>query len=93
MTILEMMERANTRETKLSIAFIKDAIVKIQSTYEVSLESNKQGIVKDKRDYVLPTKAIALESVSILDTEDGNQYKRIRRLAHDPLISEDKDLG
>jgi|TARA_R110002051_G_scaffold177353_1_gene247233 hypothetical protein len=93
MTILEMMERANTRETRLATAFIKDAIVKIQSTYEVSLDSDKQDITKDKRDYSLPTKVIALDSVSILDIEDGNKYKRIRRLTHDPLIAEDKDLG
>ena len=93
MTVLEMMERANTRETKLALAFIKDAIVKIQSTHEVSLESEKQNITKDTRDYIVPTKMIALESVSVLDTEDGNKYKRIRRLTHDPLISEDKDLG
>ena len=89
MTILEMMERANTRETKLAIAFIKDAIVKIQSTSEINLTTNKQNVVKDQRDYNLPTKMLALESVSILDTEDGNKYKRIRRLTHDPLVSED----
>lgn len=93
MTILEAMERANTRETKLSIAFIKDAITQIQSTHEIVLKNNKQNIVKDKRDYDLPTDVIALDSISILDTEDGNKYKRIRRLMDDPLVSEDKDLG
>ena len=88
-----MMERANTRETKLAIAFVKDAITQIQSTHEVVLKNDKQSIVKDKRDYSLPTDVIALDSVSVLDTEDGNKYKRIRRLMDDPLVSEDKDLG
>ena len=55
MTVLEMMERANTRETKLAIAYIKDAIVKIQSTSEIALKVNKQDITKNTRDYTLPT--------------------------------------
>lgn len=93
MTVLEMMERANIRETNLAIAFIKDAIVRIQSTHEITLENEKQDIVENQRDYILPTKLIALEGVSVLDTEDGNKYKRIRRLVHDPLVAEDKDLG
>jgi hypothetical protein len=93
MTILEMMERANTRETKLATAFIKDAITQIQSTHEIVLKNNKQNIVKDQRDYNLPTDVISLDSISVLDTEDGNKYKRIRRLMDDPLVSEDKDLG
>jgi|TARA_R100001530_G_scaffold1267_1_gene2208 hypothetical protein len=92
-TILEMMERANTRETKLATAFIKDAITQIQSTHEIVLKNNKQNIVKDQRDYNLPTDVISLDSISVLDTEDGNKYKRIRRLMDDPLVSEDKDLG
>ncbi len=88
-----MMERANTRETKLATAFIKDAITQIQSTHEIVLKNNKQNIVKDQRDYNLPTDVISLDSISVLDTEDGNKYKRIRRLMDDPLVSEDKDLG
>ncbi len=87
------MERANTRETKLATAFIKDAITQIQSTHEIVLKNNKQNIVKDQRDYNLPTDVISLDSISVLDTEDGNKYKRIRRLMDDPLVSEDKDLG
>ena len=93
MTILEMMERANTRETKLATAFIKDAITQLQSTHEIVLKNNKHNIVKDQRDYNLPTDVISLDSISVLDTEDGNKYKRIRRLMDDPLVSEDKDLG
>tara|TARA_R100000742_G_scaffold4279_1_gene1681 strand:- start:26611 stop:26883 length:273 start_codon:yes stop_codon:yes gene_type:complete len=89
MTILEMMERANTRETNLSIAFIKDAIAKIQSSNEIVLKVDKQNITKDQRDYYLPVDIIALDSVSILDTEDGNKYKKIRRIMDDPVVTED----
>ena len=89
MTILEIMERSNSRETNLSIAFIKDAIVRIQSTYEVVLKNNKQTITKNTRDYSLPTELIALDNVSILDTEDDNKYKIIRRLTDDPIVIDD----
>jgi len=88
-TILEMMERANSRETNLAIAFIKDAIVRIQSTYEVALKNNKQEITKNTRDYILPTELIALDNVSVLDTEDDNKYKIIRRLIDDPVVIDD----
>ena len=89
MTVLEMMERANSRETNLAIAFIKDAIVRIQSTSEIVLKNDKQDITKNTRDYNLPTELIALDNVSILDTEDDNKYKIIRRLIDDPVVIDD----
>ena len=89
MTVLEMMERANTRETKLAIAYIKDAIVKIQSTSEIALKVNKQDITKNTSEYTLPTELISLDSVSVKDTEDDNKYKIIRRIIDDPIVIED----
>lgn len=89
MTILELMERANTRETKLVIAFVKDAINKIQSSNEIDTKINKQNIVANTRDYDLPADLIAIKHISVLDTEDDNKYKIIRRLQNDPLVSED----
>tara|TARA_X000001382_G_scaffold113022_1_gene90552 strand:- start:128 stop:406 length:279 start_codon:yes stop_codon:yes gene_type:complete len=89
MTILELMERANTRETKLVIAFVKDAINKIQSSNEIDISENKQNIVKNTRDYNLPSDLISIKNVSILDTEDDNKYKIIRRMAFEPIVSED----
>jgi hypothetical protein len=89
MTILEIMERANSRDTKLVTAFIKDAIMKIQSTSEEGLKVNKQNIVKNTRDYTLPADLISLKSVSVLDTEDDDKYKQIKRLASNPLVTED----
>jgi len=89
MTILEIMERANTRDTNLSIAFIKDAITKIQSSTDIVSKVEKQNLVKNTRDYYLPTDLISLISISILDTEDDNKYKRIRRLSSRPSVTED----
>jgi hypothetical protein len=89
MTILELMERANTRETKLVIAFVEDAINKIQSSNEINTKVSKIDIVKNQRDYDLPLDFIALKNISVLDTEDDNKYKIIKRLGSEPLVSED----
>tara|TARA_R100001530_G_scaffold106990_1_gene74775 strand:- start:375 stop:653 length:279 start_codon:yes stop_codon:yes gene_type:complete len=89
MTVLEIMERANSRDTKLVIAFIKDAVMRIQSTSEENLKVNKQDIDINTRDYALPTDLVSLKTVSILDTEDDNKYKRIPRLTNDPHVTED----
>ena len=89
MTILEIMERANTRDTNLSIAFIKDAITQIQSSGDIVTKTEKQALTEGTRDYYLPTDMIALESISILDTSDDNKYKKIRRLTKRPNVVED----
>ncbi len=89
MKILEIMERANTRDTKLVIAYVKDAINLIQSSHEIDTKVNKQNIVADTRDYDLPSDLVAIKHVSVLDTEDDNKYKIIRRLQNEPVVSED----
>ena len=93
MTILEMMERANTRDTNLAIAWIKDAIHAMESTYSENLKVSKQNIVKsadgDDNQYDLPAGLISIYSVSVLDTDDDDKYKIIRRIVGDTVISED----
>jgi len=88
-TILELMERANTRDTNLAIGFIKDAITKIQSTTDIVTKVEKQNLTKNTRDYYLPTDMISLKSISILDTNDDNKYKSIKRLTSRPNVTED----
>ena len=89
MKVLEIMERVNSRDTNLVIAYIKDAIHQIQSSNEINTEVSKINIVKNIRDYDLPAGLISIKSVSVLDTEDDNKYKAIRRLQSDPLVTED----
>ena len=89
MKILEVMERVNSRDTKLILAYIKDAITQIQSSNEINTKVTKSNIVADTRDYDLPPGLIAIRSVSILDTEDDNKYKGIRRLQSEPNTTED----
>jgi len=88
MTIKEMMERANVNSTGLALAWIKDAIHTIKSSHGEEIKSNKQNIIDGEREYILPLDMIALKSVSVLDTSD-DKYKKIKRLAHDPIVSED----
>ena len=80
MTVLEIMERANARDTNLVLAFIKDAIMAMQSSTDLTLQVEKQDITKNKRDYNLPKNLISLSTISVLDTEDDNKYKGIRKL-------------
>ena len=89
MKVLEIMERVNSRDTNLVIAYIKDAINLLNSNNELFLRTKKLNIVKNTRDYNLPADLVSLKSISVLDTEDDNKYKQIRRLSGEPIISED----
>ena len=88
MTVLEIMERSNSRDTNLVIAWIKDAIHAIESTQVENIKTDTQTITKNDRTYVLPPELISILNVSVLDTED-DQYKMIRRLMNDPVVIED----
>tara|TARA_Y100001963_G_C6655042_1_gene387616 strand:- start:173 stop:448 length:276 start_codon:yes stop_codon:yes gene_type:complete len=88
MTVLEIMERANSRDTNLVIAWLKDAVHEIASTQAENIKIDTQTITKNDRTYVLPSDLISLMNVSVFDTED-DQYKRIRRLIDDPVVVED----
>ena len=90
MKVQEIMERAGMKETTLAIAWIKDAIHLIQSNYGENLATWKTNITDGTREYPFPANMIKLRSISVKDTNDS-KYKRIRRLAHNPVVSEDTD--
>ena len=87
MTVLEIMERAGTNETTLSIAWVKDAIHLIQSNSKERLKVSKYDVIKsvdsDDNRYLMPADMIALDSISIKDTSDS-KYKKIKRLTSQP---------
>jgi hypothetical protein len=91
MTVLEVMERAGIRDTNLAIAWVKDAIHLIESTQSENLKTKKINITKNQRDYDLPADLISINSISVLDTEDDNKYKKIRRISGGHYITEDKN--
>ena len=88
MTVQEIMERAGMEETPLAIAWIKDAIVEIQSSEGHQLSVDTQNVTEDTLEYDLPSDLVALENISLLDTT-ADQYKTIRRLAFNPVVQID----
>lgn len=89
MTVLNLMEMAGTRDTALAIEWIKNCVNLIQSSYPEKVKIYKQAVIEDEREYELPNDMISLISVSVLDTADDDKYKLIRKLASDPITSED----
>ena len=90
MTVLEIMERAGSDNTTLTVAWIKDAIHMIQSNYDDNVATWKTNITDGTRDYPFPANMVRLKSISVKDTND-KKYKKIRRLIHDPTVREDTD--
>ena len=71
---------------------MKDAFEKAGFSKDAQVENlkvNKQNVVKNTLEYDLPAGIISINTVSLLDTEDDNKYKRIRRIIDEPLITED----
>ena len=90
MRLKEIMDRTRMKETGLAVALVKDAISLIQSQVDDNVATWKTNITDGTRDYPFPANMIKLKSISVKDTNDS-KYKRIRRLAHSPVVSEDTD--
>ena len=90
MKVLELMERAGTKETTLALAWIKDAIHLIQSSTSERTKVVKYNIIDGERDYLTPQDLVAIKSISIYDTND-KKYKKIRRIVQDLIMKEDTD--
>ena len=84
------MERADLKDTTLTVAWIKDAIHLIQSNADDNVATWKTNITDGTREYPLPANLIRVKSISVKDTND-KKYKKIRRLVHDPTVREDTD--
>lgn len=90
MTVQEIMERVGTKDTTLSIAWIKDAIHLIQSSYDDNTATWKTDISDGTREYPFPANMIRLSSISVKDTTD-DKYKKIKRIVNDPVVTEDTE--
>ena len=90
MRLKEIMDRTGMKESGLAVAFVKDAIALIQSQVDDNVATWKTNITDGTRDYPFPANMIKLRSISVKDTNDS-KYKRIRRLAHSPIVTEDTD--
>tara|TARA_R100000687_G_C6308182_1_gene99165 strand:+ start:248 stop:526 length:279 start_codon:yes stop_codon:yes gene_type:complete len=90
MKVQEIMDRVGLKETGLTVQWIRDAINVMQSQTEENVATWKTNITDGTREYPFPANMIKLKSVSVKDTSDS-KYKRIRRLAKSPIVSEDTD--
>ena len=90
MTVLELMERAGTKETTLAIAWLKDAMHLIQSSTSERTKVVKYNVIDGERDYLIPQDLVAIKSISIKDTND-KKYKKIRRIVQDLIVKEDTE--
>ena len=90
MTGLEIMERAGSDNTTLTVAWIKDAIHLIQSSSDDNVATWKTNITDGTREYPFPANLVKLKTISVKDTND-DKYKKIRRLVHTPTVREDTD--
>tara|TARA_R110002020_G_scaffold397096_1_gene607229 strand:- start:277 stop:552 length:276 start_codon:yes stop_codon:yes gene_type:complete len=90
MTVLEIMERAGSDNTTLTVAWIKDAIHLIQSSSDDNVATWKTNITDGTREYPFPANLVKLKTISVKDTND-DKYKKIRRLVHTPTVREDTD--
>jgi hypothetical protein len=90
MKVEELMERAGMEESGLALAWIKDAFHLLQSNSTEDLKTVKYNIIDGERDYLLPQDMIAVKHISVKDTSDS-KYKKIRRLASQPYMTEDTD--
>ena len=90
MTVLELMERAGTKETSLALAWLKDAMHLIQSSTSERTKVVKYNVIDGERDYLIPQDLVAIKSISIKDTND-KKYKKIRRIVQDLIVKEDTE--
>ncbi len=88
MTVQEIMERVGSKDTNVTIAYIKDAIHLINSNNEENISTWKTVITDGTREYAFPANMINLKSVSVLD-QINKKYKLISRLVYDTDVVED----
>lgn len=79
MTLLNLMERIGSRNTKLIAAYVNDALNEIGVLGREKISESKIDIVSGVRDYAIPEVAIKVDKVFYLD-EDENLYIEMDRI-------------
>jgi len=72
MTVQELMERANIKESGVALAWLKDAFHLLQSNSTEDLKVVKYNIIDGERDYLIPQDMVALNNISVKDTSVVN---------------------
>ena len=92
MKVEEIMERAGSTQTGLSIAYIKDALEEMNIISETHIKTQKIDITANKRFYTLPDNMLNVIDIRVknhLNSKD--EYRTIPSLLYPPLIKDADD--
>jgi len=91
MTVKEIMERAGMTSTGRAIAFIKDALVEMNSISETHTKTTRIDIDQNKRFYNLPNEMVKILDIRCKHHDNtSSNYQTIPRTMYEPE-TEDKD--
>tara|TARA_Y100000593_G_scaffold41184_1_gene79063 strand:- start:837 stop:1118 length:282 start_codon:yes stop_codon:yes gene_type:complete len=87
MKIEQIMERAGISHTGRAIAYIKDALIEMNTISETHVGTVRFDIEKDKRFYKIPFEAVKIIDIRCKDhrNEEG-KYRTIPRMVYKPEI-------
>jgi len=81
MKVQELMERVGSTNTGLMLAYIKDGLEEMNIDSETIIESVKLDIVKDQRNYDLPSDSVQITGIRAKNHLNSNDdYAPVPRL-------------
>ena len=93
MKVMEIMERANIRETGRAIAYIKDALEELNLISETHIRVVRIDIDKDKRLYNLPNDMLQILDIRCKDHDnEDSAYRSIPRSVYEPAINDEDGI-
>ena len=91
MTVKEIMERANIKQTGRAVAYIKDALEELALYYPTNVTTARVDITEDQRYYDFPEDAVKILDIRVKNHLNGDdKYRSIPRMVHPPR-EEDAD--
>ena len=67
------MERVQSTDPQRIVEYIRDAFVELSLIKGQSINTQKQNIIDGVKEYNLPSEAIAIRAVSVMDTENATE--------------------
>ena len=93
MKVMEIMERANIRETGRAMAYIKDALEELNLISETHIRVVRIDIEKDKRLYNLPNDMLQILDIRCKDHDnEDSAYRSIPRSVYEPAIKDEDGI-
>ena len=93
MKVMEIMERANIRETGRAIAYIKDALEELNLISETHSRVVRIDIEENKRFYKLPNDMLQILDIRCKDHDnEDSAYRSIPRSVYEPAIKDEDGI-